>query len=1038
MANFNIYKASAGSGKTYTLVKEYIKQGLISNGRILHKSLLAITFTNKAASEMKTRIVDALFHFKSGPNIQNESFKTLYSDLKIELKYTDSQLVEKSTKFLSDIIHHYGYFSVSTIDKFIHKIIRGFTYELDLPSNFEVEMDSDKMINDGVSSLLDEIGLNKILTKNLITYSKHKINEDKHWDIHDDLFKISKQLFKDHTSSFINNLPETTIIQNTQRELLLKIKHFEGQVEQIKSSIKQVISGIPEQAFLYKDLPRYLNKKLKKPYLDITISNRLLESIKKKTWYKKSETDAHKKQIDNVSELLCSNLHELIQLIELDYSYYLFYRTCYSSFFLTSVLSKLGKKINNIKKENSIVHISEFNQIIHRFLRESPAPFIYEKIGNRYAHYFIDEFQDTSKTQWRNLIPLVEEALATGGTCLIVGDGKQAIYRWRGGEVSQFLQLCSSVEPHELMHFDINVDSLNTNYRSGKNIVDFNNAFFSFLSQNFIDPYRRLYKNLTQNAHYKEEGYIDISILETKGEETLNETLQLLYQQILLIEKDNYNFSDVVILTRNNKEITKIATYLTERGVPIISSESLLLSNSPTIQFILDNFSVILDEKNFLAKAKLLTYLISNNIIRADSPHEIIANFSNSDNLQFQSFLNEMGLQWDIEHLKRLNIYELAEVLIRLFGLDKAPNIYITFFLDFIFDFSIKKNPSINDFLDYWMQKQASVSIIIPPGINAIEIMTIHKSKGLQFPIVLFPFANWKEDLGIEKKWFNLSSVFKKQSIDKNIATLLPLKKELEKWPKPFPESYLKHKSDSLLDNINLLYVAMTRPKERLYIISNSDPRKGGIYKYFRDFLTQTKTSNIHKSTFVFGKKHIKKSEIKTQDIIENFDFISSAWRHRIRIRDTRQFNKNLNQKYSIIWGELIHEIMSGVNEESDIEIMLNKLNVINKHGLQAHQRITKEIKKIINRQEIKHLFQSNLEVFSETSILNVDGVIYRPDRVVIHAKNEVSLIDYKTGKKKKSDIDQLKIYENILLKSGYNKIHKYLIYLTTEEIYQL
>ena len=1039
MTNFKIYKASAGSGKTYTLVKEYIKRGLQSNNKISQKSLLAMTFTNKAASEMKTRIVDTLFHFSQFPKkFPNESYVTLYRELKTELKYTETQLAEKSKTFLSDIIHYYGLFSVSTIDKFIHKIIRGFSYELNLPSNFEVEMDNEKMIEDSVLSLLDEIGLDNNLTNNLINYSRYKIKEDKNWDIQEDLFKISKQLFKDHTRLFTNNLTDPRIIQSKQKDLVLRIKSFEESFEAICSDIEKIIQGIPESVFLYKDLPRYLKKTRKKPYLDINISNRLQESIQNNRWYKKSETEDNKQKVDNISKKLFLSLKNLIQFINKDYADYLFFRTCYNSFFLVSVLGKIDQKINSIKEENHIIHISEFNQIIYKFLQTSSVPFIYEKIGNRYSHYFLDEFQDTSKTQWNNLTPLVDEALSSGGTCLIVGDGKQSIYRWRGGKVSQFLKLCNQEQDHALSHFPMSIESLETNYRSGKKIVDFNNRFFSFLSNNFQKPYNRLYQNLAQKSHFKETGYIEINMLNPQEEEIIEKTLQVLYEHIELIKQDNYNFSDIVVLTRSNKEITQIATYLTEKGVPIISSESLLLRNSPTIQFLLNNLSIMVDDADYLSKAKFLDYLINNNMIQTESIHETISHYAKTDNIQFQKFLYRSGLDWDINFLKRLNTYELVEMLIRVFKLDKNPNPYVSFFLDFVFEFSIKNQSSISDFLNYWNQKKDIVSIIIPPGINAVEIMTIHKSKGLQFPIVLFAFANWKEDLGKDQQWFNVSSFFETQNLEKNIITLLPLKRELENWPPPFPKHYLKHKSNILLDNINLLYVAMTRPKERLYVISNTDTRKGSIYKYFTDFIAQQPESKLHNDTFIDGEKIIQKPQSNILKTIEKPDFISENWRHRIKIREKRGFNKNLKQKYSIVWGALIHQIMEGVHVGEDIEMMLKRLNVMQKYGHQSYKIIKTEITKIINKKEIKHLFQPGLNTFSETTILNIDGATYRPDRVVEHTKAEASLIDYKTGEKKKSDIDQMKRYESILLQLGYKTIHKYLIYFLTKEIKKL
>ena len=1038
MAYFNIYKASAGSGKTYTLVKEYIKKGLSTNNQIAHKSLLAITFTNKAASEMKTRIVETLFHFSQGlQNTPDDSYQKLYSDLKLELKYTDAQLVKRSGQLLSSIIHYYSLFSVSTIDKFIHKIIRGFSYELDLPSNFEVEMDNDKMIQDSVISLIDEVGLDKELTRSLINYSNYKIKEDKNWDVQEDLIKVSKQLFKDHTSVFIKNLLESELIKKKQQELIVKIKSFEQKIVNARKEIYNLTIGIPDSVFLYKDLPKYLNKIKTKPYIDINFSQRLYSSIQDDRWYKKSESIENKSKVDQISTLLCATLQNLFELIEREHPHYLFHRTCYSSFFLISVLSKIDQKIINIKNENNIVHISEFNQIIYDFLKKSPAPFIYEKIGNRFDHYFIDEFQDTSKIQWRNLIPLLEEALSKGGTCLIVGDGKQSIYRWRGGDVSQFLALCNKDEKPVLGQFSKNIKSLNTNYRSGQKIVDFNNRFFSFLSKKLKKPYNELYNKLEQKTHInrKEQGYVDISILEHKSIDLSQDTLQLIHEKIQLIIKDNYNFSDIVILTRNNKEITKIANYLTDNGVPIISSESLLLKNSPTIQFLVYNLAIILDDSDSLSKAKFLEYLIYNNTIQTNSPSQTISCYAQKNNIELQLFLNKHGLEWDVINLQRLNIYELIEVLVRLFKLDKHYNLYVMFFLDFVFEFTVKYTSSLNDFLNYWSQKKDVASIVIPPGINAVEIMTIHKSKGLQFPVVIFPFANWKEDLGKDKSWFNVASFFYNQ--DASIFTLLPLKKELESWPSPFPEHYQRHASDILLDNINLLYVAMTRPKDRLYIISNSDPRKGAIYKYFTDYfnIEEGLTNSNH---FVLGKKVPRNSKSDLLKTIAKSSFISQNWRDRIRIKEKRGFNKSLKQKYSISWGDLIHEIMAGVNTASDIEIMLNKLNIITMHGTKTFNRIKKEIEKIINDKQVAHLFKSDLEVFSEYNILNIDGSIYRPDRVIVHTEEEASLIDYKTGKEETRHKGQMKKYEEILLHMGYKKINKYLIYLTTGDIYKL
>ncbi len=1034
MTHFNIYKASAGSGKTYTLVKEYIKRSLTAEKTLSHTSLLAITFTNKAAGEMKTRIVDTLFEFSNGlSNIKDTSCQQLYKDLQYELQYSDQELAKRSKKILSDILHYYSLFSVSTIDKFIHKIIRGFTYELDLPSNFEVEMDNDKIIQDSIMNLLDDLGTDKSLTKNLINYSSYKTNEDKNWDVEEDLLKISKQLFKEDSNTIINNLPDPKIIKNRQDQSIIKIKKYEQKIKLFYSQIKSLIKGIPNDVFRYKDLPNYLEKLKTPPYTDLSMSSRLLISIQNTNWYKKTETSHYKVKIDNISLQLQFDLQQLIQFLAKEQSLYLFHRQCYSSFFLVNVLGKINQKIQYFKKENNIIHISEFNQIILKFLEQSAAPFIYEKIGLKYSHYFIDEFQDTSTIQWNNLVPLVEEALSIGGSCLIVGDGKQSIYRWRGGDVLQFLKLCNK-DQNKLSHFSSIVKSLKINYRSGHEIVKFNNNFFSFLANQLSPPYNNLYENLNQQCHHKKEGYIEISIIDKQAQNLNEETLKKTHDIINNSLADNFSFSDITILTRNNKEITKIASYLSEKGIPIISSESLLLKNSKTVDFLINNLAVILDDSDYLSKSKLLEYLISNSLlnIQIERAHNFISESSKVSNIEFEKILKNFNFNFSFEDLQCLNLYELIEQLIRLYKIDHKVNLYIIFFLDFIFEFVTKQNNSINKFLQYWNQKRDVASITIPSGMNAVEIMTIHKSKGLQFPIVIFPFANWKEDLGKDKTWFNVTNFFNSKDGELDVYSLFPLKKEMKNWPTPFPQAYLNHQAYISLDNINLLYVAMTRPKDRLYIISNSDSKKGSIYKYFESFINQSKFVKSSKNSFYKGEKNKKESTISPLKNIEKSFFISHNWRRRIRIKRKKYFNKLLKKKYSINWGDLVHDIMARIRTKDDIEIILDKMQIEEKYGSQTLRRIHSEIERIITDKKVEHLFNENLKMFSENSILSLSGDVYRPDRVIIHKGNLVSLIDYKTGEEHKSHQHQIEKYESILLQLGYKKINKYLIYLTT------
>ena len=359
----------------------------------------------------------------------------------------------------------------------------------------------------------------------------------------------------------------------------------------------------------------------------------------------------------------------------------------------------------------------------------------------------------------------------------------------------------------------------------------------------------------------------------------------------------------------------------------------------------------------------------------------------------------------------------------------------MTFFLDLVFECTVNYTHSIIGFLDYWEQKKDTASIIMPSGVEAVELMTIHKSKGLQFPVVIFPFANWKIDQGRDKKWMYLQeSLFNNDSNDK-FLTLLPLKRELESWPDPFPGEYMEHTQKVLLDNINLLYVAMTRPTDRIYVISNCDSKKGNIFNYFTQFLSQYNLGVFQGNLFKYGTKINK--PIKPSDLGRGNCplWISEDWRDRIKIRRKHFVDQNLKQNYSVVWGYLIHEIMAGVKTKSDIDMMLESLNVKNTHGIEIYQKIKTQIEFIIQDDQIKDLFVNNKEVFLETSILCSDGKIYRPDRVVIHDTNHASLIDYKTGKEDKKHIKQIKKYEDVLFQLGYKKIQGYIVYLSTGEI---
>ena len=1033
--NIQIYKASAGSGKTYTLVKEYIKKLITNKGLNPHKRLLAITFTNKASAEMKSRIISTLFEFSNlNQNINHKS--GLFYDISVELGLEKNELSIISKRILIQIIHQYSFFSVSTIDKFVYKIIKGFSFELELPPNVQVETDKDKIILDGINSLIDQVGLDDDLTRNLISFSNHKTQDDKNWDIQSDLLKFGNELFKEHKFIFLSQKVDLSELLNLQKDLKKEINFFEKSVLINQKKLEKLISSISPEAFPFRSLPNYVKKIKTIPLKDIEISpsknKRIYDSLNNSNWFKKSAEQIEINSIKNITTQINQILSNIINITDNNYAKYRFNRACYDSFFLVSMLGKIDEKIQEIKNNNSIIHISEFNQIIYNFLRKNTVPYIYEKIGTRFLNYFIDEFQDTSIIQWNNLLPLIGEGLSTGGSCLIVGDGKQSIYRWRGGDVTQFINLCDSKNS--------NVKILDTNYRSATEIVKFNNRFFSYLGQSLKGEKQRLYSNLNQKVSKNTHGFLEISLLDSEGVKLDQQTLELTLNKISNCLERGYNYSDITILTRSNKEITKLATYLSEKNIPIISSESLLLKNSLTVQFLVANLKVLFNQHDQLSKAHCLEFLMKNEIISHTkiSNHEFININSKLNNKEFSKLINSFGFEYDLDVFKNINLYEFIESIVRIFDLQSEPNLYINFFLDLVYEFSNSYSSSVLDFISFWNQKKDSSSVILPEGVNAVELMSIHKSKGLQFEVVIFPFANWKDDLGKDRVWFDVSGFFKDENKNNNVMSLLTVKKELESWPKPFPDYYIQHKENVLLDNINMLYVAMTRSVSELYVISNSDRRRGNIYNLFHEYLITKEKTNYKKNIFQLGKlTSFSKAKIINNDF-ELEKIVSESWRPRVKIKKRHTINKITKSNFSIVWGELVHDLMSKINSAKDIKIVLSEYKIEENYGTSSFNKLLKQIKSIFENETISNIFDKSLEIYSESEILDPSGKIYRPDKVLLHKNNEASLIDYKTGGEKKLHLNQMSNYEAVLIRMGYIKINKFLIYVSSGKIKQL
>jgi ATP-dependent exoDNAse (exonuclease V) beta subunit len=522
-----------------------------------------------------------------------------------------------------------------------------------------------------------------------------------------------------------------------------------------------------------------------------------------------------------------------------------------------AVLNNINIELETIKDENNIRLNAEFNQLISDNIKEQPAPFIYERIGQRFQHYFIDEMQDTSMLQWQNLIPLIDNALAQeNGNLLLVGDGKQAIYRWRGGKAEQFIELGSSKENPFAIPKEIR--NLETNFRSYSEVINFNNSFFKHTA-NFIE--NESYKNLfldgnTQLENAKKGGFVSLSFLD-KEEEKEDEKVKYPKKVLEKIHelKDDFSLGEICILTRKRADGVAIANYLSEEGIDIISSETLLLQNSPKVCFIVDVLKVLQNPNDEETRFEMLYFLHQH--LKIERPKHIFLNeFAKSDNKTIFEALKSYGISFDILTFHQIPFYEKIEEIIRGFNLVNSSDAYVQFFLDVVLE-KQRKNIDVSDFLEFWEIKKDKLSIVAPESANAVQIMTIHKSKGLEFPVVIFPCdvdiyrqinpKVWVDEL--PESYYNFKEL------------LLPYNKELSYINNKGLQIYNQQREELELDNFNLLYVSLTRAVEQLHVItekkiSSKGEENTNFYSgVFINYLKQLNLWNDDLLAYSFGDK---------------------------------------------------------------------------------------------------------------------------------------------------------------------------------------
>ncbi|WP_422095078.1 UvrD-helicase domain-containing protein [Tenacibaculum sp. MEBiC07804] len=1036
--SFQIFNASAGSGKTFTLVKEYLKVVLQSSDVFYFQKILAITFTNKAAGEMKERVMKSLSD--AAEEVENDIIGQILQETTLD----KATVKERSTKILDAILQNYSAFSITTIDSFTHKIIKNFAHDLGLTLNFEVEMDAVSLLNEAVDILISKIGTNKELTNLLIDFSLSKIDEDKSWDISYELKEFSKILLNENDVQHFRNLADKSI--NDFFSLKEKLVKANNQIESLFTEVadKALLlvknNGLEFSDFSYSgEVPKHFEKLLRLKFLkdgDLKFDGRINKNFEldKNLFAGKASAEA-KSTIEDLYDDFKELYYESKRLYEEYYGTYLLNNLVLKSLIPLAVLNSINSELQHLKEENNIRLNAEFNQLISDNIKNQPTPFIYERLGQRFMNYFIDEMQDTSVLQWENLIPLIDNALAQeNSSLLLVGDAKQAIYRWRGGKAEQFINL--SNENHKIFQVNKSINLLDTNYRSFSEVVNFNNQFFQHVSS-FLnnEDYKQLFVDGNKQLNNsKKGGYVSLSFLEKQEDKSVEEEKypKKVFEKITEL-KQQYSLNEIAVLVRKKSEGIQVANYLSEKGIPIISSETLLLKNNERVNFIANIIQLILQFDNEEKKFEILYFLHKHLTIDKDA-HSFYDVFIKTDINTFFNELQSFSVDFNLNIYFELPFYDKIEYIIRSFNLLLSSDAYVQFFLDVVLDQQNKGN-DVNDFIEFWNVKKEVLSIVTSEDADAVHIMTIHKSKGLEFPVVIFPY-----DLDIyrqvkPKVWFDgLPETF-----DGFKSLFIDFNKSLANINSRGTEMYNQQIQELELDNLNLLYVALTRAVEQLHIITEKKIGKSGenTNYYSGIFISFLKNVGLWLDTeneyhfgesLRFSEKLIQQRQVQIQE-----KFITTAWqRHNIVLLASASKLWDTNQEKSIQYGNLVHAILSEIYIKSDIERVFHFYTMQGDLSTELLSSIKSLIVNVVDHPLLKDYFSNEVIAFNEKEILTVNNDIIIPDRLVFSNKN-VTIIDYKTGVESVTHVNQLEQYADELESLEFKIIKKILVYINDE-----
>lgn len=1057
MSELLVYKASAGSGKTFTLAVEYIRL-LILNPRA-YRHILAVTFTNKATAEMKERILSQLY----GIYIADPASDSYLQRIIEKTGREEEEIRKNAGTALSYMLHDYSRFRVETIDSFFQSVMRNLARELELSPNLNIELNNTEVLSDAVDSMIEKLGPTSPVLAWLLDYINERIAEDKRWNVSYEIKNFGRTIFDE---GYIENgagLRQRLRDPNAIKDYRRTLREMETEaLEQMKGFYDQFEGELDGHGLAADDLKNGSKgigsyfRKLREGNLNDDIRNKTVEKclIDKKEWGTKS-----KPHYEDILSLADSTLMPLLETAEkFRVKNNRIVNSCRLSMqHLNKVqlLANIDEEVRLLNRENNRFLLSDTSALLHELVKDGDSSFVFEKTGSNIRNVMIDEFQDTSRMQWGNFKLLLLEGLSQGADSLIVGDVKQSIYRWRNGDWSILNGLNKRIA-----HFDIRTETLKTNRRSETNIIRFNNAVFNemvcYLNEIYktelledCKPLKDAYADVAQeSACTAQNGYVKVEFLEPdETHDYTQQTLISLGTEVEHLVQSGVRLSDIAILVRKNKNIPRIADYFDkELHYKIVSDEAFRLDASLAVCMMIDALRYLSDPENRIARAQLITN------------YKLIVTKEADEATGFSTLLLHptvdllpAGFTERQNELRLMPLYELLEELFCLFELNRLDDqdAYLFAFFDAVTDYLQSHSSDPDSFLRYWEETLRSKTI--PSGeVEGIRIFSIHKSKGLEFHTVLLPFCDWK----LENETINQLVWCVPKQEPFNGIDFVPINYSSTMAQSVYQDDYLHERLQLWVDNLNLLYVAFTRARKNLFIwskkaqrattselLSNALPRvaeKEGSawneeepYEYGclcpSDAQNKVETGNkfTRKPTKLAVSMESMRHDIEFMQSNRSADFIAG-------ISEEESDDRFINR------GRLLHTLFSAIGTDADIEGAISRLVFEGVIGSkEAEEEIRVLTRKAFSLPQVQDWYNGQWRLFNECTIVYKKNGMFqtrRPDRVMMK-DGQVVVVDFKFGKPNNKYNKQVQGYMQLLSKMGYRNITGYLWYVAEEII---